>query len=93
MFFMKYKAIALDLDGTLLNSKKEVSSKNKEIIKKAAKAGVKIILASGAEVNDLFGTYIKKTSKKELKKLQKRIIKKFAKKFEEVFCDVNTFDL
>ncbi|WP_028235225.1 Cof-type HAD-IIB family hydrolase [Pseudobutyrivibrio sp. MD2005] len=47
---MKYKAIALDLDGTLLNSKKEVSSKNKEIIKKAAKAGVKIILASGRPV-------------------------------------------
>ena len=47
---MKYKAIALDLDGTLLNSKKEVSNKNKEIIMKAAKAGVKIILASGRPV-------------------------------------------
>lgn len=47
---MKYKAIALDLDGTLLNSKKEISRRNKEIIKKAAKAGVKIILASGRPV-------------------------------------------
>lgn len=47
---MKYKAIALDLDGTLLNSKKEVSKRNKEVIKKAAKAGVKIILASGRPV-------------------------------------------
>ncbi|WP_090547815.1 Cof-type HAD-IIB family hydrolase [Pseudobutyrivibrio sp. OR37] len=46
----KYKAIALDLDGTLLNSKKEVSKKNKEVIMKAAKAGVKIILASGRPV-------------------------------------------
>lgn len=47
---MKYKAIALDLDGTLLNSKKELSNKNKEVIMKAAKAGVKIILASGRPV-------------------------------------------
>lgn len=47
---MKYKAIALDLDGTLLNSKKEISKRNKEAIMKAAKAGVKIILASGRPV-------------------------------------------
>jgi len=42
---MKYEAIALDLDGTLLNSKKEISKRNKETIMKAAKSGVKIILA------------------------------------------------
>lgn len=47
---MKYTAIALDLDGTLLNSKKEISKRNKEAIRKAAKAGVKIILASGRPV-------------------------------------------
>lgn len=47
---MKYKAIALDLDGTLLNSKKEISPRNKEVIMKALKAGVKIILASGRPV-------------------------------------------
>ena len=47
---MKYKAIALDLDGTLLNSKKEISKRNKETIMKAAKAGVKIIIASGRPV-------------------------------------------
>ena len=47
---MKYRAIALDLDGTLLNSQKEISKKNKEVIMKAAKAGVKIILASGRPV-------------------------------------------
>ena len=47
---MKYKAIALDLDGTLLNSKKEVSKRNKEVIMKAAEAGVHIILASGRPV-------------------------------------------
>lgn len=47
---MKYSAIALDLDGTLLNSKKEISKRNKETIMKAAKAGAKIILASGRPV-------------------------------------------
>lgn len=50
MSFKNYKAIALDLDGTLLNSKKEISKRNKEVILKAAKAGVVIILASGRPV-------------------------------------------
>ena len=47
---MNYTAIALDLDGTLLNSKKEISRRNKETIMKAAKSGAKIILASGRPV-------------------------------------------
>ena len=44
---MNYRAIALDLDGTLTNSKKEVSKRNKEAVKQAAKNGVKIIIATG----------------------------------------------
>ena len=47
---MNYSVIALDLDGTLLNSKKEISKRNKETIMKAAKAGAKIVLASGRPV-------------------------------------------
>ncbi len=47
---MQYKLIALDLDGTLTNSKKEVSPRNKEAIRKAAEKGVKIILASGRPI-------------------------------------------
>ncbi len=47
---MKYLAIALDLDGTLLNSQKEVSKGNKEAILKAAETGVQIILASGRPI-------------------------------------------
>jgi len=47
---MEYKAIALDLDGTLLNSKKEISKRNKEVIQKAAEQGIKIILASGRPI-------------------------------------------
>ena len=41
-----YKLVAIDLDGTLLNSYGEISLKNKEAIKKAIKKGAKIILAS-----------------------------------------------
>ncbi len=41
-----YKLIAIDLDGTLLNSSGEVSIKNKEAIKKAVKKGVNVVLAS-----------------------------------------------
>ena len=44
---MKYKMIALDLDGTLTNSQKTVSERNKEALKKAADMGVHIVLASG----------------------------------------------
>lgn len=39
--------IALDLDGTLTNSQKTVSERNKEALKKAAEMGVHIVLASG----------------------------------------------
>ncbi len=41
------KLIAIDLDGTLLNSKGEVSNKDKQAIKKAKQKGVEIVLASG----------------------------------------------
>lgn len=44
------KLLALDLDGTLTNSKKEVSERNIEYIHKAQECGVKIILASGRPV-------------------------------------------
>ena len=44
---MKYKALALDLDGTLTNREKKVPVGNKEAIEKAIEAGVKDILASG----------------------------------------------
>ena len=44
---MKYKALALDLDGTLTNREKKVPAGNKEAIAKAIDASVKVILASG----------------------------------------------
>lgn len=47
---MKYKALALDLDGTLTDSEKKVPQGNKEAIARAIDAGVKIILASGRPV-------------------------------------------
>lgn len=47
---LKYRLLALDLDGTLTDSKKHVSGKNREFIRKAQERGVKIILASGRPV-------------------------------------------
>lgn len=41
-----YKLIAIDLDGTLLNSYGEISKSNKEAIEKAMKQGVIVVLAS-----------------------------------------------
>lgn len=42
-----YKLIAIDLDGTLLDSYGHVSQKNKEAIQKATNKGVEVVLTSG----------------------------------------------
>ena len=44
---MIIKSIALDLDGTLLNSKKELSEKNKIILNELYKKGVEILIVTG----------------------------------------------
>ncbi len=44
---MDYKAIALDLDGTLTNSDKRITEKTKHTLFAAMDRGVKIVLASG----------------------------------------------
>lgn len=41
------KLVAIDLDGTLLNSHKEISQKNKDVLAQAKAAGVKIVLCTG----------------------------------------------
>lgn len=41
------KLIAIDLDGTLLNHKKELPSENVEAIQKAVAAGIKVVLCTG----------------------------------------------
>lgn len=44
---MKIKAIALDLDGTLLTSDKKISEVNKQILKDLENKGVKIFIVTG----------------------------------------------
>lgn len=44
---MKYKMICVDMDGTLLNNKKEVTEKTKKALRMADEAGVKIVIATG----------------------------------------------
>lgn len=43
---MRYKALALDLDGTLLTSREEVTPRNRAALAAARDAGLQIILAS-----------------------------------------------
>lgn len=45
-----YKLVAIDLDGTLLNSYGEVPNKNKEAIQKALKKQVEVVLTSGRPI-------------------------------------------
>lgn len=44
-----YKLIAIDLDGTLLNSYGEISKENRQAIKYALDKGVEVVLASGRD--------------------------------------------
>ena len=41
------KLIAIDMDGTLLNSQKEIPEENIKAIQEAAAAGIKIVLCTG----------------------------------------------
>ena len=44
---MRYKLVAIDLDGTLLDSHGEVSEENKQAIKKLKDQGAEIVITSG----------------------------------------------
>lgn len=44
---MNYKLVVLDMDGTLLNSNREVSKENKNAIMRLQNAGVKVVIATG----------------------------------------------
>ena len=49
---MPIKLLALDLDGTLLNSEGQISERNKRAIRKAEDAGVKVTIATGRRFRD-----------------------------------------
>lgn len=42
-----YKAVALDLDGTILTSKNQVTEKTKRVLTEIRKMGIKVIIATG----------------------------------------------
>lgn len=44
---MKYRLIAMDMDGTLLNSQKEITSYTKDVLKKAVESGVVLAVCTG----------------------------------------------
>lgn len=52
----EYRLIALDIDGTLLNSRLELPEENREAVRKAAEAGKHVALSTGrclSEIRDL----------------------------------------
>ena len=57
---MKIKAIALDLDGTLLTSDKKISDINKEVLKYLENKGVKIFIVTGIK-NPFLTSSLKKS--------------------------------
>ncbi len=49
----KYRLIALDIDGTLLNSRKEIEPDNLKAVRRAAEAGVAVVFCTGRAVSEL----------------------------------------
>ena len=47
------RIIALDLDGTLLNSKKELTPENRAALERAAEAGIEIVPTTGRVYNGM----------------------------------------
>lgn len=50
---MKYKLLVLDVDGTLLNSEKKITSRTTAALLKVQQMGVRIVLASGRSTHGL----------------------------------------
>lgn len=48
-----YKLLAVDMDGTLLNSKGELTEKNKNALKAAMSKGVKVVITSGRAIHSI----------------------------------------
>lgn len=48
-----YKLLAVDMDGTLLNSKRIISKANKEAIKKAIEKNIQVVITSGRGLKGL----------------------------------------
>jgi Cof subfamily protein (haloacid dehalogenase superfamily) len=48
-----YKLVALDMDGTLLNSNKTISKENLKAIQNAKEKGVKVVLATGRPIKGI----------------------------------------
>src|SRR5437764_13512353 len=52
LLFMPIRLLALDLDGTLLNSRGELSERNLEAINAARSVGVRVALVAGRRFRD-----------------------------------------
>ena len=48
---MRYQVLVLDLDGTLTNSKKEITDPTKRALIEIQQAGKIVVLASGRPIN------------------------------------------
>lgn len=48
-----YKLVALDMDGTLLNNRKEITPRTKQALQLAREKGIKIVLASGRPLDGM----------------------------------------
>lgn len=62
---MKYKLIAVDLDGTFLNSNSDISQKNIDTVKKLTNEGCIFVIITGRMYSSV-KPYLKQLNNKEL---------------------------
>lgn len=53
---LPYRLLAIDLDGTLLDSRGRVSARNREALHRAHEAGIKVVLCTGRSYTETRGT-------------------------------------
>lgn len=61
---MKYKLIAIDMDGTFLNEERNITERNLKSVKKAVDMGVKVVISSG-RIPSALGCIIKDMPKNQ----------------------------
>ena len=45
-----YRLLAIDIDGTLMNSHDELTPGTRAALRRATEAGIQVVLATGAEI-------------------------------------------
>ena len=81
---MKYKILVLDLDGTLTNSRKEITDRTKHALKTYQKEGGIVVLASGRPTYGIMPLAEELDLKKAAKAVNEKNISENSRRLEKL---------